>query len=193
MSGRLPERVGDLGLAAAQQLAGVAGDALDLLGVPGQEGVVVDDLDLRLEQRVPQVGRDEIALAVVVVVALGVQHAEPVADRDARARRRGTAWRSARRVGVIDLVDRLPGDQHRHDDGLARARRHLQPDARQPVVVQLGSPARGAGGSRRCRAGPATSARKIAVSAASRWQKSTGSSRSAGRRPSAPAACGCTA
>ena len=58
------------------------GDALDLLRVARQERVVVDDLDLRLEQRIPQVGRDEVALAVVVVLALGMQHAEAIADRD---------------------------------------------------------------------------------------------------------------
>ena len=79
----LPERVGDLRLAAPQQLAGVARDALDLLGVPRQERVVVDDLDLRLQQSLPQVRRHEVALAVVVVLPLGVQHSEAVADRDA--------------------------------------------------------------------------------------------------------------
>ena len=68
---RLLERVGASRLAAAQELAGVRGDALDLLGVPRQERVVVDDFDLRLEQGVPEVGRDQIALAVVVVLALG--------------------------------------------------------------------------------------------------------------------------
>ena len=124
-----------LGPAAAQELAGVAGDALDLLRVPGQEGVVVDDLDLGLEQRLPQVGGHEVALAVVVVVPLGVQHAEPVADRDARRDHQEPLGEP----GVLrrhDLVDRLPGDQHRHHDRLAGAGRHLQRDARQPVVVE---------------------------------------------------------
>lgn len=47
-------------------------DALDLLGVPGQEGVVVDDLHLGLQQRVPQVRGNQVALAVVVVVPFRV-------------------------------------------------------------------------------------------------------------------------
>jgi len=37
----------------------------------------------------------------------------------------------------VDLVDREPGDEHRHHYGLAGAGRHLQCDARQPVVVKV--------------------------------------------------------
>jgi hypothetical protein len=69
---RLPEGVGLLGFAPAEKLSGIGGDTLDLFRVSGEEGVVVDDLDLGLEQRIPQVGRDKVPLAVVVLLPLGM-------------------------------------------------------------------------------------------------------------------------
>ena len=37
----------------------------------------------------------------------------------------------------VQLVQRLPGDEHRHHDRLARTRRHLQRGTRQAVVVRF--------------------------------------------------------
>ena len=39
--------------------------------------------------------------------------------------------------GSGELVERLPGDEHRHDDGLAGAGRHLEGDARQAGVRRV--------------------------------------------------------
>src|SRR5205807_8759335 len=80
--GRLTEAVGRLAV-APQQLLGGLGDAVELLQLPRQEGVVVDDLNLRLEEGVPQVGRHDVAHSVVVVVTLGMEDAKTVADCDA--------------------------------------------------------------------------------------------------------------
>ena len=52
--------------------------------------------------------------------------------------------REALVLRVGQLVERLPGDEHRHDDGLARAGRHLERDPVEPGVAGL------AFSSRRC-------------------------------------------
>ncbi len=73
--------------------------------------------------------------SVVVVVPLGVKDSEAVTDRDAR----GDDQEALGEAGVFGrhhLVDGLPGDEHGHDDRLACAGCHLQPDSGQPVVVQ---------------------------------------------------------
>src|SRR5436853_458782 len=70
------------------------------------------------------VRRNQVALAVVAVLALRTQDAEAVTDRDARSydekplREPGIARR-------MDLVHGLPSDQHRHHDGLAGTGRHF--------------------------------------------------------------------
>jgi len=46
--------------------------------------VVVDDLDLCLQQGVPEVGGHQVPLAVVVLLPLRVQHAEPVGFGEGR-------------------------------------------------------------------------------------------------------------
>ena len=46
--------------------------------------------------------------------------------------RKASEKRRVLRVG--QLVERLPGDEHRHDDGLAGAGRHLEGHARQAGV-----------------------------------------------------------
>jgi hypothetical protein len=129
----LLELVGLVGV-AGEELLGVGGDALELLGVPELEGVVVRDGDLGLLEGAPEIVRDEVALAVVVLVVAGVEHAQAIADGDAR----GDDEEPLGEAGVLrgeDLVDGLPGDEHRHHHGLARARRHLQAEAREAVVV----------------------------------------------------------
>ena len=80
---RLLERV--VLAVALQQEARVLRDALDLLGVLELEGVVVRDHDARMLEAALEVGGDQVAQVVVVLGILGQQHAEPVADRDARA------------------------------------------------------------------------------------------------------------
>ena len=132
---RLGEGVGQVGPTAPKELSGVGRHPLDLLGVAGQEGVVVDDLDLRLQEGVPQVARDEVPLAVVALLPFGMEDAEAVADGDA-GRDDQEALGEASVGRRHDFVDRLPGDEHGHHDGLAGAGRHLQPDPGQAVVVE---------------------------------------------------------
>lgn len=64
-----------------------------------------------------------------------VQHTEPVTDRDAGGEDQELLG-EPRITWRVDLVDRLPRDQHRHHDRLAAPGRHLQRDAWEPVVVQ---------------------------------------------------------
>jgi hypothetical protein len=109
---------------------------LNLFRVAGQKDVVIDDPNLSLQERVPEIGRYEIAFAVVVVVALGMKHAKSVTDRDSRGHDQ-EPFRESRVVGRHDLVDRLPCDEHRHDYGLTAARGHFEADSRQRIVVQL--------------------------------------------------------
>ena len=100
-------------------------DALARLGLPELERVEVRDHDPRLAEVLLQVGGDEVAELVVVLLVLGQQHAEPVPDRQAR----GDDQEPPGEPGVVRagrLVQRLPGDQHRHHDGLAAAGGHLQ-------------------------------------------------------------------
>ena len=80
-----------------------------------------------------QLGRDDVALAVVVLRVVGQQHAQPVADGDAgRDDQEGVGEAGVLRVG--ELVERVPGDEHGHDDGLAGAGGHLEGRARQAGV-----------------------------------------------------------
>ena len=110
-----------------RQPAGVAG----LLAL---EGVEVGDDDPRGAEVSPRLGGDEVEFAVVVRRLRGEQHAQPVADGDAR-RDDEEGVGEAGVLGVAPLVERLPGDDHRHDDRLARPRRHL---ARQAEEVGPG-------------------------------------------------------
>jgi hypothetical protein len=64
-----------------------------------------------------------------------LEHPEPVPDGDAR-RDDQEALGVASVARLCDLVEGLPGDEHRHHDGLARAGRHLQGHAGDALVVQ---------------------------------------------------------
>jgi len=121
----------------------------DLLGEPGclhalarQEAVIVGDDDLGVTQLRQLVGGHQVALAVVVARVLWEQHAEPVADRDARGHHEeGVGESVVLRVG--QLVERVPGDEHGHDDRLAAAGGHFEGDAEQErVVLVVGLPDR---------------------------------------------------
>ena len=76
--------------------------------------------------------RHDVELAVVVVGVVGQQHAQAVADGDAR-RHDEERVAEAGVLRVLDLVERVPGDEHRHDHRLAAARGHLEGHA-----VELG-------------------------------------------------------
>jgi len=91
------------------------------------EGVVVRDHDARLTEHGEELRRRQLALAVVAVRIVRLQHAQPVADRDAGGDDEEAA-REARAGGVAHRVDRLPGDDHRHHGGLAGPRRELERD-----------------------------------------------------------------
>ena len=45
--------------------------------------------------------------------------------------------RKSARLPVFKLIERLPRDEHRHHDGLARAGRHLQRQAREARVGRV--------------------------------------------------------
>ncbi len=118
----------------SEQLARVGRDACYLLGVLGQERVVVDDLHLGLEEHFPKVRRHEVALAEVVVIAFRVQDTETVADRDAWGHHQEALGETSV-PGGHHLVYGLPGDDHGHHDGLPGPGGHLDGCPRQAVVV----------------------------------------------------------
>ena len=90
----------------------------------------VGDDELGLVQFLRQVRRNQVHLGVVVVGIIGQQHAQAVADGDAR-RDNQKRIGETRILGVGQLVQRLPGDQHGHDEGLAGAGGHLEGNAEQ--------------------------------------------------------------
>ena len=82
------------------------------------EGVVVGDEDFGPPELLLQLGRYNVTLAVVVVRVVRQQHAQPVTDGDAgRDDQEGVGEAGVLRVGV--LVERVPSDEHGHDDGFA--------------------------------------------------------------------------
>lgn len=70
----------------------------------------------------------------MVRLVAGQQHPQPVPDGDAL----GDHEEAVGEAGVpraVRVVQRLPGDEHRHDNGLARACGHLQRRPGQAGVV----------------------------------------------------------
>src|SRR5581483_8295428 len=78
----------------------------------------------------------EVALAVVVAGVAREHNTQSVSDGDP-GRHHEEPVREPAVLWVRLLVQRVPCDQHRHDDGLAGARRHLVCDAKQPGVVAV--------------------------------------------------------
>ena len=74
--------------------------------------------------------------SVVVAGQVRAKDLEAVADRDAR-RDDQERVREALVLRVGQLVQRLPGDEHPHDHGLARAGGHLERDAVEARVLGL--------------------------------------------------------
>ena len=104
--------------------------------LPDLESVEVGDEDLRPAELPDQVGGNEVAEPVVVLGVVGIEYPKPVADRDPRGDdEEGVGEPAVLRVG--DLVQSVPGDEHGHDDRLARAGRHLHRDAGEPWVRSL--------------------------------------------------------
>ena len=103
------------------------------------EGVEVRDEILAWPSCSSRWAGNDVPLAVIVLRVVRQQHAQPVADGDARRddqKRIGEA--GVLRIG--ELVQRLPGNEHGHDDRLAGAGRHLESHARQAgvgLVVRL--------------------------------------------------------
>lgn len=97
----------------------------------------VRDHDARASERVVIARGDQVALAVVVVRILWEQHPEPVADGEAGGDDQEGVG-EALVLFVRGLVERLPGDQHRHHNGLAGAGCHLQRDPEEPRVGVVG-------------------------------------------------------
>ena len=100
------------------------------------EGVVVGDDDAGLVQVVEHVAGHELPAGVVGVGVVGLQDAEAVLDRDARRHDKEPA-RESTAAGAADGVDRLPGDDHRHDRRLAGAGRQLEGEAGEAGVGLL--------------------------------------------------------
>ncbi len=104
------------------------------------EGVIVGDHDLGTVHVVQQVAGNQFTVLVVAVRIIRLQDPQAILDREAgcydeKAARVAFALRSPHRV------DGLPGDEHRHDGGLAGAGGQLQREAhelRVGVVVGIG-------------------------------------------------------
>ncbi len=89
----------------------------------------IGDDDARLLQLGDHLRRNDAALGVdeVVFRLLGLEHAQTIADGDP-GRDDEKAVGVALRVRMPGGIDRLPGDEQRHDRGFARPGRHLGGD-----------------------------------------------------------------
>ena len=102
--------------------------------LPPDEGVVVGHENRGRLEPIELVGGHEVHRPVIVAGIVRVEDPESVADRDPGGDdEEPVAEPAVLRVG--GLVERLPGDEHRHQDGLAGARGHLEREPRQPAVV----------------------------------------------------------
>ncbi len=126
------------GVPPAQQAASVAGGLAE--PVAALEGLEVHDPQLHPTQIAPQPDRHQRQLVVHVVGARRVQHGEAlahgVAGRDRHER--GEVPAGVATVAAGRHVGRIPGDDHAHNGGLARAGGHLCAVADDPVVVLPG-------------------------------------------------------
>jgi hypothetical protein len=125
--GRFHERVGlALGQYGLGEFRCLSAFALD-------EAVVIGDDDGGLAEPLQQIGRQQIAFAVVVRRIGRQQHTQAIANRDpGRDDEEGIA--EAAVLPVLELVERLPRDQHGHDNGLPGSGCHLEGHARKAGV-----------------------------------------------------------
>jgi len=97
------------------------------------EAVIVGDDDVGAPDLGQHFRRDDFTRVVVIARLAGLKDAQPVLDGDAR---RDDQKTTAEVLALLARgVDRLPGDEHRHDRRLAAARRHLH---RQPEQRRVG-------------------------------------------------------
>ena len=97
------------------------------------EGVKVGNENFGLAQSRHLVSGQDVALAVVVLRIVRQEHPQPITDGNAG----GDDEKGVAETGILricGLVQRVPGNEHGHDDGLAGTGRHLQRDARQAGV-----------------------------------------------------------
>ena len=119
----------------AQDLAGVGLVALDaalvhaaalfdlFFAFPGQ-GVPIMHQHLALAQFVQEGGGHNAKGIVVVAFRRRFQYLEPALDRESRSDDQHVPGKAGI-LGVGDLVQDVPGDEHGHDDGLAGAGGHF--------------------------------------------------------------------
>lgn len=101
--------------------------------LPQLEGMKIGDDDFCLSKFLKLLSGYNIPHAVVVPRIVRKQHAEPVADRNARGdNQEGIGESSILRVGA--LIQGVPGDEHGHDHGFAGAGRHLEGGTRQAGI-----------------------------------------------------------
>src|SRR3972149_4918799 len=95
---------------------------------PGFQCMEVCDDDLCFPDLLLQPEWEDVP-SVVVVLRIGrQQYAQAVTDGNpGRYDQEGVSEPGV--LGSLQLVQRMPGQQHRHDDGLATSRRHLKRDA----------------------------------------------------------------
>jgi hypothetical protein len=106
-------------------------------GIPAlaqQKGVVIGDGDRSVPQALTQVRREDVEGPVIVGRIAGQEHAKTVANGDARGDNHERIAEACV-LPVLEFVQGLPGDKHRHDDRLAAARGHLDGHARESPVV----------------------------------------------------------
>ena len=90
------------------------------------QGVPVFNQDVGAVELLPQrLGWAQFKLVVVIVFMPGHQHLQARLHRQARRHQENSARILARRLGVGQRVQHLPGDDHGHHRGLAAARGHL--------------------------------------------------------------------
>ena len=89
------------------------------------EGVVIGDDDLRAVEIAEHVGRHQLAVAVVAVRIVRLQHPQAVADGETGGDHQESA-REPPAAGTAHRVGGLPRDEHGHDRGLAGAGRELE-------------------------------------------------------------------
>ena len=121
------QRLQALAAAALEQRAGSLGDVHSFARF---ECVVVGDDDLGGLDIAEHIGGDKLAGFVIAVGVVGLEDAEAVFDGEARGDDE-ESFREAFAVGVADGVDGLPGNEHRHDGGLASAGGELECEAHQ--------------------------------------------------------------
>ena len=120
-----------IALGAALVDAALAADPLRRLPI---ERMPVADQDRALPQLVGERGGHDAERLVVVLGVGRLQHGQAIAHRETGSDHQHVPGVS-HVVRIGDLVQHLPGDDHRHDHGLAGPGRHLGAQARERSTV----------------------------------------------------------